>query len=114
MRELSGAKDIFILANEGDDGVLQFLDELALINARAVSDIIVAYDPELIVFDGAVMRNNADYLIRPMIDAIDRYLDLPKIILTGLAGDAPLLGAAVIADGYNTRFGNFESASGRS
>jgi glucokinase len=105
------AEDIFLSARRGDDDVLRFLEELARINARAVSDVIVAYDPELIVFDGAVMLSNADLLLRPMIDAIDRYLALPEVVLTGLAGDAPLLGASVIARGYTTRFGDFKSQS---
>jgi glucokinase len=106
------AEDIFLSARRGDDDVLRFLEELSRINARAVSDVIVAYDPELIIFDGAVIRSNADLLLAPMIDAVDRYLELPEMVLTGLAGDAPLLGASVIAGGYDTRFGDFGSLSG--
>jgi glucokinase len=101
------SEDIFQSAREGDDDVLRFIEELAQINARGVSDVIVAYDPELIVFDGAVMRFNSDLLLGPMTDAVDRYLDLPEIIMTGLSGDAPLLGASVIAGGFDTKYGSF-------
>jgi glucokinase len=103
------AEDIFIPAREGDRNALLFLEEVSRINARAVSDVIVAYDPELIVFDGSVMLANADLLLGPLIDGVDRYLELPEMVLTGLDGDAPLLGAAVIARGYDTPFGDFTS-----
>ncbi|NYT08262.1 MAG: ROK family protein [Methanomicrobiales archaeon] len=101
------AEDIFRSARGGDDDVLRFLEELSAINARAVSDIIVAYDPDLIIFDGSVIRSNADLLLGPMIDAVDRYLSLPEMVMTALDGNAPLLGAGVIARGYDTEYGNF-------
>lgn len=106
-RPLGTAEDIFSTAREGDDDVLRFLDELAGINARGISDIIVAFDPELIILDGAVLLANADLLLQPMIDAVDRYLPLPDVVMTRLNGDAPLLGASVIARGYATDFGDF-------
>ena len=106
------AEDIFHSAREGDDDVLRFLEELSRINARAVSDVIVAYDPDLIIFDGSVIRSNADLLFRPMIDAVDRYLRLPEVVMTGLDGDAPLLGASVIARGYDTGYGDFLALTG--
>jgi glucokinase len=88
---------------------MRFLGDLSRINARAVSDVIVAYDPELIVFDGSVIRSNADLLLPPMKDSVDHYLMVPDMLMTGLQGDAPLLGAGVIAGGYDTRFGDFMS-----
>ncbi len=100
------AEEIFRSAREGDDDVLRFIGDLCRINARAVSDVIVAYDPDLIIFDGSVMRSNADLLLAPMIDAVDRYLELPELVMTRLAGDAPLLGAGVIARGYDTGYGD--------
>jgi glucokinase len=103
------AGDIFAAAREGNRDSLLFLDDLSRINARAVSDVIVAYDPELIVFDGSVMLANADLLLGPLIDGVDRYLELPEMVLTSLSGDAPLLGASVIARGYDTPFGDFAS-----
>ena len=103
------AEDIFLSAREGDDDMMRFLGDLSRINARAVSDVIVAYDPELIVFDGSVIRSNADLLLPPMKDSVDHYLMVPDMLMTGLQGDAPLLGAGVIAGGYDTRFGDFMS-----
>ncbi len=109
-REMDSAEDIFLSAREGDDVVLRFLGELAAINARGISDVIVAYDPELVILDGAVMLANADLLLPLMVESIDRFLALPDIVMTGLDGDAPLLGASVIARGYATDFGDFGSS----
>ncbi|HON81253.1 MAG TPA: ROK family protein [Methanoregulaceae archaeon] len=106
------AENIFHSAREGDDDVMRFLRDLARINARAVSDVIVAYDPELIVFDGSVIRSNADLLLPPIIDTVDRHLKVPDMLMTGLKGDAPLLGAGVIAQGYDTRYRDFLDLTG--
>jgi glucokinase len=101
------AKEIFRSARGMDDDVRRFLEELARINGRGVSNVVVAYDPELIIFDGSVIRPNASLLLGPMIEAADRYLELPEMVLTGLSGDAPLLGASVIARGQDTPCGDF-------
>jgi glucokinase len=101
------AQEIFTSARQGDDDVLRFVRDLVRINARAVSDIIVAYDPELIVFDGSVMLNNPEFLFEPLAREVDRYLDVPEMVLSPLSGDAPLEGAAIIAEGYATPYGDF-------
>ncbi|HMZ32438.1 MAG TPA: ROK family protein, partial [Methanoregulaceae archaeon] len=77
---------------------------------RGISDVIVAFDPEIIILDGAVMLSNADLLFPPMREFIDRFLPLPDIVLSELGGDAPLLGAGVIAGGYETGYADFGSA----
>lgn len=83
-----------------------FLDELGRINARGISDIVVAYEPATLILDGSVVRENAD-LILPFIETYaDRFLPLPSIGISRLGGSAPLLGASVIALGYETRIGN--------
>ena len=71
----------------------------------------MAYDPELIILDGSVIRSNADLLLPSIMESIDRYLPLPDIVLSSLDGDAPLLGAAIIAGGYRTGYGNFGSVT---
>lgn len=101
------ARDIFASARQGDDDVLRFVRDLVRINARGVSDVIVAYDPELLVFDGSVVRYNADLLLDPLPCEVDRFLDVPEMLLSGLGGDAPLVGAAIIAEGYATPYGDF-------
>ena len=88
------AQDIFERARRGDPAVLRFLDELNTINARAISDVIVAYDPEVITIGGSVMLRNAPMLLAGIKKKVDRYLKRPVITVTPLGDDAGLLGAA--------------------
>jgi glucokinase len=96
---LAGAGELFEKARSGDPVYEQFLDELSRINARGLSDIIVAYDPEVIVLDGSVIRFNQDLLLAPMLEYTEKYLPLPDIRLTALDGRAPLIGAGIIGAG---------------
>ena len=103
------AEDIFAaIRQEKDPKNHTFITELGKINARGVSDIIVAYDPDTIVFDGSVALKNPDLIVGPILRFMDRYLPEPKIVTSPLVGKAPLLGAAIIARGYETRFGSVE------
>jgi glucokinase len=71
-----------------------FLEELAHINARGLSTVIVAYDPDCVIFDGTVIRSIPELLDRTLLYT-DRYLPLPSCIISPLHGDAPLIGAAM-------------------
>jgi len=98
---------IFDAVRTGYPGLNDFIEEFARINARGISDVIVAYDPSRIILDGSVIQNNADLLL-PLFDRyIDRFLPLPEIRVSSLKGLAPLLGASVIAHGYGTAAGSF-------
>ncbi len=88
------AKDIFDRARNADAHVLDFLDELHRINARAISNIMVSYDPELITIGGSVMLENSPLLLAGMQNYIDHYLTIPEIRVTPLGEDIGLLGAA--------------------
>ena len=88
---------IFNAAREGEPVASAFLDRLAVINGRGISDIIVAYDPELVVFDGSVVLRNTCEVVDRAVPRIDRYLTLPRLEITPLGGNAPLIGAAVAA-----------------
>lgn len=88
------AKDIFSAAKNKNRIALKFIEELGKINARALSNIIVAYDPELITLGGAVVLNNKELILKPIKKYIDRFLTPPKIKITPLGKDIVLLGAA--------------------
>lgn len=90
------AKDIFDRATAGDAHTLSFLDELHRINARAISNIVVGYDPELITIGGSVMLENAPLLLAGIRTYMDTYLPLPEIRVTKLGQDIGLLGAAAV------------------
>lgn len=88
------AKDIFQEAKRGNAIVLAFLEELAKVNAHAISNIIVAYDPELITIGGSVALHNKEVIIQGIKKYVDHYLKVPKIQITKLGEDIGLLGAA--------------------
>jgi len=95
--DASSTRAIFEAAREEDAVALAFMEALGEVNARGVSAVIVAYNPEIIVFDGPLARYHGDIVIRYMEPFIDRYLTLPRLAVSSLDGKAPLFGAAVYA-----------------
>ena len=87
------AKDIFDQVRADDTLARNFLDTLNRINARAISNIIVSYDPELITIGGSVMLHNAPLLLAGIRKYIDHLLPIPEIRVTALGEDIGLLGA---------------------
>ena len=91
------AEDIFRAAKEQNKIALYFVEQvLGKVNARGVSNVIVAYNPELITLGGAVVLNNKKLILEPIKRYIDHYLEPPKIKVTPLGRDIGLLGAAAI------------------
>ena len=91
------AEAIFKAARAGEPAACRFLEAVAVLNARALSTLVVAYDPERIVLDGTVARTQADLLVGPAVERMEEFLPRPEVVLTPLGGDAPLLGAAEAA-----------------
>ncbi len=91
------AESIFEGARAGEPGAGRFLDTVAVLNGRALSTLVVAYEPERIILDGAVVQAQADLLVAPAVRRMERFLPLPEVVTSPLRGDAPLLGAAVAA-----------------
>ncbi|MDD2474191.1 MAG: ROK family protein [Methanoculleus sp.] len=92
--DAGSTRAIFEAARAGDPVALAFMEALGEVNARGVSAVIVAYNPDVIVLDGPLARYYGDTVIRFMEPRIDRYLPLPRIAVSELGGRAPLLGAA--------------------
>lgn len=86
------AKDIFTQARRKNRLALEFLGELSKINARAISNIIVAYDPELITIGGSVALNNPKFILDGINKYVDHCLKPPKTQITKLGDDISLLG----------------------
>jgi glucokinase len=103
--DTSSAAGIFAAAGQGDPVAVGFMKALGGINGRGISNVIVAYDPSRIILDGSVVLRNEDLVLPYLRPHIDRFLPLPDIRLTALDGLAPLLGASVIARGYDTVVG---------
>jgi glucokinase len=99
--------EIFDAARRGGPAGAGFLEALGKINGRGISDVIVAYDPSRIILDGSVVLRNGDLILPYLLPHVDRFLSLPDIRLSVLDGFAPLLGASVLARGYETAIGSF-------
>lgn len=85
------AKEIFALART-DGTAREFLRELSRINARALSTVIAAYDPELITIGGSVALGNSSVILNGIKKYVDHYLPTPPIAITKLGEDITLLG----------------------
>jgi glucokinase len=101
----SSAAGIFAAARRRDPVPLGFMEALGNINGRGISNVIVAYDPSRIILDGSVVLQNEDLILPYLLPHVDRFLPIPEIRLTALDGLAPLMGASIIARGYDTVVG---------
>ena len=75
-----------------------FMDEFNKINAQGVTNVIFAYDPEIIVFGGYLSQNHYDVIVKGVTKYINkkRFSPMPKLAKSLLSSRAPLYGA-----GYN-------------
>lgn len=96
-KSMLNAGQILYAAEQGSPLFISFSDELAKINGRGLSSIIAAYNPDLIIMDGPIVRNYPSLIARKMTEHIDRYLPAPEIRISALEGKAPLLGASAAA-----------------
>ena len=91
------AGQILYAADHGSPLFCEFTDELAKINGRGLSSVVAAYNPDLIVLDGPIVRNYPALIAKKMTEYTDHYLTTPEIRISALEGKAPLLGASVSA-----------------
>lgn len=92
--EAKSAKDIFEAAKKGEAIALEFIEELSKVNGRAISNVVAAYDPDLITLGGSVALNNSKIIVDGIVKYTDHFLKSPKIFATKLGEDITLLGAA--------------------
>lgn len=88
--------DIFDLADKKNKTVLDFLEEVGRMNGRGISNVIAAYNPELITLGGAVVIQNKKYILPYLKKNVDKFLEMPKILITPLKEDIVLLGGAAL------------------
>lgn len=96
-KPMMNAGQILYAAEQGNPLFISFCGELAKINGRGLSSVIAAYNPDLIVLDGPIVRNYPALIAKKMTEYMDRYLPAPEIRISALEGKAPLLGASVAA-----------------
>ena len=90
--------DLFNAYKNGAPDVYDFIDEFNKINAQGVTNVIFAYDPEIVVFGGYLAQNHYDIIVEGVSKYIDkqRFSPMPKLTKSMLNLRAPLYGA-----GYN-------------
>jgi len=93
---IKNSADIFALADKKNKTILNFLKEVGKMNGHGISNVIVAYNPELITLGGAVILNNKKHILPYLKKNVDKYLETPKIIITPLEEDIVLLGATAL------------------
>lgn len=88
------AKDFFDIA-PGDRVGIGILDDLGRINASGISNVVNAYDPELITVGGSVALNNQALVMGPIRRHIKSYSinRVPRIVITPLKKSIILAGA---------------------
>ena len=92
---VSNAKKIFERAMKKDPAAIDFLNEVATINAHGFATVIMAYDPDHIVIDGPIMRNNL-WFFQLSCSKIDiHFKNIPSMTLSSLNTHAPLIGSVV-------------------
>ena len=93
---MTSTMDIFSFAKKGNKTALEFLKVLGVINGRGISNVIAAYDPEVIVLGGSVVLQNQKIILKNLLKNIDHYLTpLPQISVTKFGDDVSLVGASV-------------------
>jgi len=84
------AEEIFQLSKEKT--ISDFLKEVENINIIGISNVIIAYDPEIIMLGGTVFLKNKNIFLPSLKQRIKK----PPIITASLKENAPLLGAAAL------------------
>lgn len=101
-REKIDFRSVFELAADGDRVSKEIRDYCIQVWSTAAVGLIHAYDPELIVIGGGVMRS-ADVILPPITEYVHKYAWTPwgkvKIVAAELGNHAGLFGAAPLLSG---------------
>lgn len=96
--KLSSVKDLtselLFEIGKTDKVAAGIVEKIGRINAIQIENIIHAYDPELITIGGSVALNNQKEIMGPIQEYLRDYSfsHKPEVIITGLGGDAGVLG----------------------
>ncbi len=94
LNKYDNAEKIFDSAKNSDKIAFDFICELGKINSQGVSNVIFAYNPEVIVLGGIVTLKNPKYIKNGILKNIDKFVKTPKIKITKLGDEITILGAA--------------------
>lgn len=85
---------LFNCARAGDKLALQLVEEIGKLNAIGFTNLINAYDPELITVGGGLALNNPKLILDSIKKYVEDYLRVPEIKITPLGERIVLYGAA--------------------
>jgi glucokinase len=93
------AKNIFTAAKNRDIHAIKIIEEIGKKNAIGFSNIVNAYDPEIITVGGSIALNNPNLILEPILENINMHTinRIPEIMITPLGHDAVIIGALAIA-----------------
>lgn len=93
------AKVIFEYYRRGDDLARDVIELFIRASAAGLASVINAYDPEIVIFGGSVMLNNADILLDRIVELASESVitDMPRVELTRFGDDVGLYGGLAIA-----------------
>jgi glucokinase len=88
------SETFFNAAKNKDPLSLILVEEIGLLNAIGIANIINAYDPSLISIGGAIALNNVELILTPILKNFGDYTinRKPEIIVSSLGEDTGLLG----------------------
>jgi glucokinase len=94
--------DLFRAAKKHDGLSLQLINEIGILNAIGVANVVNAYDPSLITIGGTVALKNKQMILSPIRKHVHEYAlnRVPRIQITPLGDDVCLYGAVAAAMNY--------------
>jgi len=92
-------EDIFAAARKGHSIALEFLEEVALLNAAGLASVISAFSPELLIIGGSVALGDYELVVEKALDRLGEFAlnQAPLVRPATFGRDAVLMGAAALA-----------------
>lgn len=86
---------LYVTAEAGDPFCLDIIENVGRLNAMGISNVISAYNPELITLGGGVVLNHQKLVLEPIKRFIKKFSinRVPEITITPLGHDIVLYGA---------------------
>jgi len=92
-------EDIFAAAKKGHPIALEFLEEVALLNAAGLASVINAFNPELLIVGGSVALENYELVVEKALNRLGEFAlnQVPPVRPATFGRDAALMGAIALA-----------------
>lgn len=92
--DFEDAREVFSEFKEGNEAAGEAVRKMRAYNAKGIANVVNAYNPELLVFGGAVVLNHPDIVIGGLEEKIKKnaLCDLPRIEISSLGERSVLYG----------------------